>query len=359
MTEKKSKRKRIIIIIIVAVLIALGIFVTNRITTRMRIVDDSAQNAASSFELEYTVRKMDIGDYFEIVGNVQAPVTEVKSFVSGRVTQLYCEEGDSISKGATIASVDDLEYRLNYLKAKSDYENALYDASKMIEQKEIQLEIAKRNLEYTVITSPVSGLIETISVAEMANVNSNGAVCSIVEDASMNVTGYIDEVDLKKIKEGQKVVFNFIPLGITAVGKVDKIGKVANSTGGLVVIPVEFSFNEDPREKGIIPGLSCNVQIVLMEKPGAVVIPINALRRDEEGAFVYVRSEKNDGGNEKLRVETGSMTDNMVEITDGLTEGQKIVITPSNDVLNTFSSGANSLRIGNMGNTGNVVRSRP
>jgi len=354
--EKRRSKKKIVILVIVAVVIVFVVLAINRVYNVRNTVGNITQDGATAFELEYTVRKMDIGDYFEIVGNVEAPVTDVKSFVSGRIVELNCEEGDLITHGATIALIDDLEYRLNYLKAKSDYDNALYDASKLLEQKEIQLEIAERNLEYTVIKSPVSGVIKTVSVSENSNVNSNGVVCSVVEDALMKVSGYIDEVDLKSIKEGQKVIFNFIPLDITVEGKVSKIGKVANSSGGLVVIPVEFSFNSDPRIKGVIPGLSCNVEIVLMEKPGALVIPVNALQRDKEGTFVYVRSETKEGRKEKLMVKTGTITDNVVEITEGLSEGQIIIIVPSSSVLSTFSENGNSLRLGTMGN---VNRSRP
>jgi multidrug efflux pump subunit AcrA (membrane-fusion protein) len=163
----------------------------------------------------------------------------------------------------------------------------------------------------------------------------------------------LDEVDLQKVRVGQKVLFEFSSFGLEFEGKVEKISKVANSESGIVVIPTEFSFIVDPRSKGIITGLTCDVKIVLMEKADALFIPINAVKRDQKGTYVLVKGEK-EGETVPVYIKTGASSSNTIEVTEGLQEGQKIVITPSAAVLNTFSTQGQQggLDLGMMGGGG-------
>jgi multidrug efflux pump subunit AcrA (membrane-fusion protein) len=351
MAKKKNIRKIIIRLSIIAAIL-IGIFVVwNVFFNKPATVRQNS--AAAMFQLEYTVKKSSLADYLEIIGTVDAPVYDVVSLVSGVVNSLPIEEGDRVTKDATLAMVDDLQYRLNYLEAKVDYENAIYETASTQEQTLLQFRIAEKNLAHTVIKSPAAGIISEVAIKEGDSVGQSGSVCTLVQDDEIFVQGYLDEVDLQKVRVGQKVLFEFSSFGLEFEGKVEKISKVANSESGIVVIPTEFSFNTDPRSKGIITGLTCDVKIVLMEKANALFVPINAVKKDQKGTYVLVKGEK-EGETVPVYIKTGASSSNTIEVTEGLQEGQKIVITPSAAVLNTFStqSQQGGLDLGMMGGGG-------
>jgi len=349
--QKRHKRGRILLFLLIAIVAA---FILVWFVFFNKPSGRNQANASSIFQLEYTVRRSSVADYLEIVGTVDAPVYQVVSSVSGALKILDIQEGDRVSKDATVAVLDDIQYRLNYLEARVDYENALYDSPLSLEQKQLQFIIAERNLKNTTVRSPVAGIVTEVSAREGANVSQNGAICTIVEDDALFVQGFLDEVDIQKVRAGQKVLFEFKSFGLTYEGKIARISKIANSESGIVVIPAVFSFNDDPRKKGIIPGLTCTVKIVLLEKSDALFIPTNALKRDQKGTYVLVKGEK-EGETLPTYIKTGVSTTNSVEVLEGLQEGQKVIIAPSSAVLNTFSpqtqqgGGLNLNMIGGLG----------
>lgn len=334
MKEKKKRTKIYLWILVLAAIVGCSFMAWKFIFTKKPEV---ATDDAAKFQLEYTIKKSNLSDYLEIVGNVEAPIYEIRSLVSGIAKTVDVQNGVRVTKGATLASIEDLEYRLSYLKAKGDYENSLYEITMQQQQMLIQYEIAQQNLTETVILSPVSGVVADLAVKVRSSIGQNGIICSLVEDEQMYVNGFLDEVDLQKVKEGQKVIFEFTSFNLQLEGKVGEISKTANTTSGIVVIPVEFNFLNDPRQKGIIPGLSCTVRIVLLEKANAIAIPTNAVSRDQTGSYVQVKGEK-EGDIQKVYVKTGVTSANSVEVTEGLSVGQKIIISASSAVLSRFST---------------------
>ena len=292
-----------------------------------------------NISMKYTVTRTDIGDSLEVTGSVTASERKVYGRVSGEIKQLFVEENQSITKGATIAIIDSKQYELNYLQAQSAYDNSLGEAPKTVEEKKLSLDLAREDLEHTVITSPVSGFIGSVSYMENDVISSNSVVCTVVEDNEMYVEASVDEVDLTKIKVGQKVQFLFEPLdNLILHGEISEISPIANSSGGIVVIPIEFKFDESPKGTGVIPGLTCTVDIYLMENTDIIAVPILAVQEDEKGSYVMVDNQSNTRGGtdgsaastqgEKRYVTVGQSTEQYVEIVEGLDEGEIIIIQP-------------------------------
>jgi|GEM_PF-363407 len=330
-----KKRTRIIIIIVIIVAAAGGWYF-------LRIRNQQQSETTSqlpNISMKYTVTRTDIGDSLEVTGSVTASERKVYGRVSGEIKQLFVEENQSITKGATIAIIDSKQYELNYLQAQSAYDNSLGEAPKTVEEKKLSLDLAREDLEHTVITSPVSGFIGSVSYMENDVISSNSVVCTVVEDNEMYVEASVDEVDLTKIKVGQKVQFLFEPLdNMILHGEISEISPIANSSGGIVVIPIEFKFDESPKGTGVIPGLTCTVDIYLMENTDIIAVPILAVQEDEKGSYVMVDNQSNTRGGtdgsaastqgEKRYVTVGQSTEQYVEIVEGLDEGEIIIIQP-------------------------------
>ncbi len=334
----KKRIKGFIWLFIIIVLITL-------VFTFLRIRADrkaAQEKALPNINMEYTVTRTDIGDSLEVMGTVNAPERSVYGKISGEIEELFVEENQTIEKDATIAVIDSTQYKLNYLQAKTAYENSLGGAPKTVEERQLSLQIAEENLKNTVIKSPVSGFIKAVPIHEGDQISPNSVMCAIVEDQNMYVESSIDEVDLKKVKVGQKVQFVFEPLDALKVkGQVREISPIAQSSSGIVVIPIEFSFNELPKDKGVIPGLTCSVNILLMERTNIIVVPVLAVKEDENGSYCFVKPEnvgnennrKDQAPGEKRYIQIGEITENYVEIVDGLEEGEVVIIQSDEDRL--------------------------
>lgn len=329
----KKRNKTIIWIIVIAVVVVGGLYLL-----RMRQEQAAAQaNQLPDITMEYTVRRSDIGDYLEVMGTVDAPERKVYGRISGEINAFFIEENDEITEGATLAIIDSTEYELKALQAQTAYDNAVGGAPKTVEEKKLSLDIALEDLENTVITSPVSGFIYSTTLKENDLISANTVICTIVEDDKMYVEASVDEVDLTKIKVGQKVQFLFESLGnLKLNGEISEISPIADTSGGIVVIPVEFSFDNSPKGTGVIPGLTCSANILLMSNTDVITVPVLAVSRDKDGSYVMVDNGKEtvseDGKTttrgEKRYITIGETTDQLMEVVDGLEEGEVILIQP-------------------------------
>jgi HlyD family secretion protein/macrolide-specific efflux system membrane fusion protein len=73
----------------------------------------------------------------------------------------------------------------------------------------------------------------------------------------------------------------------------------------------------------LLPGMTAQVEVTTSDKPGAIAIPIAALKTNAKGAYVILAQP--DGSKVEQPVTTGIYSDEYVEIVDGLSEGDEIV----------------------------------
>jgi multidrug efflux pump subunit AcrA (membrane-fusion protein) len=74
----------------------------------------------------------------------------------------------------------------------------------------------------------------------------------------------------------------------------------------------------------LLPGMTCKVAFTGIEKKVAAAVPKSAVFSDPTSKFVYV--QKKDGSNEKRIVKTGESDDSLIEITEGVSEGDKVLL---------------------------------
>jgi len=273
--------------------------------------------------LTYTVKKENMGDFLSLIGQVNAETQSVFAKTSGEIIDLYVQKGQRVKAGEVLAKVDDSQYQLQYLKALNTYNNSFGQAPAIVKENKLSMEIAKKDLDDTEIKAPISGIIENIKVATGDMVGKNSILATIVDDSNMKVDANIDEIDLSKVKVGQKAEIVFDQLNNAQIsGHVSFINPSAVNSGGLTVIPIELSFDKDPRSYGVINGIDCTVKISLMNG-NVIAVPNIAIQRDEKGEYVLV---KTDSGYKKTYVKIGQQTANMSEILSGLKEGDILII---------------------------------
>jgi multidrug efflux pump subunit AcrA (membrane-fusion protein) len=325
-------KKTIIWIIVIAAIITSVIVVNHIIRNRKsealktdsNVQTISLQNGNPT--LDFVVKRREMGDSISLIGNVEAKIRNVKPKVSGEITQLYVKEGDTVKEGEILAKIDDTQYRYQYLHALNAYNNSLTGASSLIEETKLSLKIAKENLDNTEIKSPIAGTIKDINVSVGDTVGQNSNMLTIVNNSDLKIDANINEIDLPKVKVGEKVRVVFDKLNnVTMNGHISFISPSAVNSGGLTVIPIEVSLDESPSKYGIINGLNCTVDISLMKSRNIIAIPNIAIKYDKKGTYVFVKDKDNKVAN-KVYIKVGQKTQKMSEVISGLKEGDVVVI---------------------------------
>lgn len=150
-------------------------------------------------------------------------------------------------------------------------------ASATVARKKADLDAAKLQLSYTVITAPIDGFVgeRNLSVGDL--VNANQVVASIVLKQKMWVTANFKETQVDRIKEGQQVIISVDALddkkftgkvvGFSpATGAKFSMVEPDNSTGNFVKItqriPVKIDFEASAKElEAVKPGMNVTVEI--------------------------------------------------------------------------------------------------
>jgi membrane fusion protein (multidrug efflux system) len=153
-------------------------------------------------------------------------------------------------------------------------------ANSNIEQKQVDVDAAKLNLSYTVITAQQDGLVSKINVQPGQFVQAGQSLFAVVHSSSVWVVANFKETQINKMKEGQKVtvtadafpkhtfqatVSSFSP----ATGATFALLPPDNATGNFVKVvqrlpvKIEFTDSSDTLVNKLRPGLNVSVDVHL------------------------------------------------------------------------------------------------
>lgn len=194
-----------------------------------------------------------------------------------------------------------------------------------IRQAEIVLKMAQKEYRDSQLFAPIEGLITFIHGQVGENITlTETALKSFITIQSDNliVKANVPETDVLKVKKGDEVIMTIDAFDFTEKfsGEVVYINPAETIIQGVVYYGIETAFTiEDERIKS---GMTANLDIITEKKTNILKIPIRALRY--EGAERYVEILKNRQP-ERVTVTTGIESDQYIEITSGLKEGDKVI----------------------------------
>ena len=256
-----------------------------------------------------------------------------------------------------------IEENANWLAAEAAYKNQ----SNVIAQSQAALNNAWLSYQLTsgTITAPTNGTVGDLIITKGMQVGSsnttagsstntsNQSVASISTGESTAVTVSVAEVDVTKIKVGQRATITFDALpNKTFTGKVMGINTTGSVSSGVTTYPAVIEL--DSASKDIFPNMSATASIITKVDDNVLLVPSSAVQTT--GTSSTVKILKN-GKAFTVSVEIGDSSDSQTVITSGLSEGDMVVTsTTSNASIQTTSSPfSGGLRIGNFGG-GTAVR---
>ena len=161
--------------------------------------------------------------------------------------------------------------------------------------------------------------------------NSSGSVAAdgetklltLSSDTSMKLTVSVDETSILSVQVGQQAQITVSTIGEEVFsGAVTAVERSAESSYGITSYKVEITLDKDAR---MLPGMTAKALIRIEGVDNALLIPEKALRQTRDSSYVYTTYDPATGtlGGETAVI-PGLSGGGMVEITEGLTEGQTI-----------------------------------
>ena len=193
-----------------------------------------------------------------------------------------------------------------------------------VRQAELAVQQAQIDLDNNTLVAPFDGTVAAITgnPGEPAPSGTTGFL-TLVDPSAVRVDVTVDETDVAKVAVGKPaaVTFDALP-GRPFRGKVISVAPSGTLSQGVVTYPV--SIDIDTRKQSLPGGLTASATITIDEKNDVLVVPLRAVHRQGRDQVVDLVGE--DGKSTARLVKTGVQNEQLVEITDGLNEGEQILV---------------------------------
>jgi len=286
----KGKRVILILVLLVVGLVAYRVV---RYNVAKRNIKKSLEEKITPVKI-VPAGKGNIEEIISLSGDIRGlREVDVYTRVSGKLIKKIKEEGESVRKGEVVALIDRDEPALGFTKAE-----------------------VKAPIKGTVIRYYVDIGDSVIPQEPMPQ----EPVLNIAYMDKVKIVVNVGEKDISKLRKGEKVRVSVDAYpGESFLGRVMRVAPAVDPRSRKVKVELEIE-NKDHRLK---PGMFADVEIIYEEHKNVLVVPrIAVLEREERKVLFTVEDDR-----AKLReVKTGVSDEEKIEIVEGLTEGESVVI---------------------------------
>jgi len=273
---------------------------------------------------------------------------ELISKIAGSIEEVLVQEGDSVQEGDIIAKIESDDYRIALERAKAAYKLAKADFERdksvyakgaiptaELDARETNMQTAKADLDNATllynrctIKAPISGVIRSLDAKVGLYLGIGDPIGRILQIDKVKAVIGIPESDITAVRNLPTVDLTIQALDdLQIIGKNYFVSSSPETAARLYRIELEI----DNPDHHILPGMFVRANIIKQSREDALSIPFYSIisRNDEQYVFIEL-----DGVVRKQHVQTGIMEQWMVEITDGLQSGDRIVVEGHRDVEN-------------------------
>jgi len=288
-----------------------------------------------------SVKMRKMTDTFEAVGTIEA-VEEITivSEIDAVIKNLPFKEGSFVKEGDLVVQLDDSQLSAEFARAEALFiqSQSSYNRVKILSEKDLStgqelddafalLKVAEANLEYararldkTKITVPFNGIIGTRKVSVGAFVRAGQVITELANLNNVRVLFSVPEKYLADLKTNAPIViYSSVYPGYEVEGKIIAIEPILNSETRNVRV---VGFVKNPGQK-FRSGMSANIEVVLSERPNALIIPNQSVFANGNQTFVYVVQD--DSSVAQVPVTLGLQLSDVVEVLKGLQHGMHVV----------------------------------
>ena len=304
----------------------------------------------------------DVPYYIEAFGNLTALVdVDIKSQVTGKILEVHFKQGEKVSAGDPLFTIDPASYKADLDKAKASVAVAEVDlklkkdtlernrplvAKALVSQQDFEkfetdadmaaaqlnldkanLELAQINLDYCAIKSPVNGYIGKILVnaGNIVPANTGPVLANVKAIDTLYVDFTVTDKDLEKVRramasgtlkvevrlpDDDKNIYN---------GELKVVENSIDNTTGTIFLRAIV-----PNQNNLLwAGQFVYIKLILGTEKNAILIPYQAVQLGQKGAVAFVIMP---GNKTDLRIlKTGSRQGDDIVVEDGIKAGEKVV----------------------------------
>ena len=315
----------------------------------------SGKEEATQYETRPTVAVQtpvtgDITLYTELTGTVE-PVSRasVMPKISGEILEVNFQAGDTVQAGQVLCKIDSDALRTMELQMQSASVAAdtaarelarlqpLFDGGFVSQQQfqqaqdaatsaRLAYETAKTQydlqMEYTTVTAPIGGVIESRGIELHDHVSPSAPICVISGGDQLQVNFGVTEKVMKNMNVGDALTVE--KNGSTYEGNLTEIGAMVNASG---LYDAKAAVSQGA---SLTNGAKVKLTVVMDRAEGAMTVPVDAVNYDNGNAFVYCYE---DGTAKKTMVEAGIYDSQNMEIISGLEADSQVIVTWSNELV--------------------------
>ncbi len=264
-----------------------------------------------------------------VMGTAQSVIASV---LQGKISSIRVNEGDRVGRNQVLLTVSP-EYISNMTGAEEKYEllKKQYERMKKLHEEggvsqsdldevKMQYESVKSQVTDTktqrIIRSPFSGRVLQIYERPNSKVNPRDKLIKVGKVSEVRIDMRINETRIKRFSSGQKCFV--VSKGDTVTGSIERVAAGGNSMTHAFRVTSLF----DNSEGHLSPGMYSTVGVVVEDMDSVITVPEICIKKLEGSEFVYVAEN---GRAHKRVIETGGRSGGMIEISDGLSSGDKVI----------------------------------
>lgn len=258
----------------------------------------------------------------------------------GVVSQVYVTEGAQVTKGQVLAQIDNsvIVRNIESMKAQLELATAVYERQKNLWDQKIGTEVqflqAKTNKEslekqlasvqeqneQTRIKSPISGVVDEVTVKAGENIAPGMPAFRVVNATDLKLLASISEAYVTNIKKGNKVIVSIPELKKEIEARVTFVARNIDLLSRTFNVEVKL-----PSQADLRPNMTATVKVVFQTDPSALVVPVNVIQQINNEKVVYIAEAKGKQTVARRKVVTvDGVYGNLAQV-KGLNAGDKLI----------------------------------
>ena len=290
-----EEKKRTGIIILGAVVVTVLAIFLIKVTNKKDSKEMMGRGRGPGGTTVVTVRSQEanvqtLKDYVLTNGEVESQsAVEVYPSMSGKISSVNVMLGSHVNKGDVIAYVDPSEPGSNYAKSP--------------------------------VIAPISGSIVSTPSKVGSKVSTTTAVTMIGDIENLQISASVPERYVAELKTGLKAQIGLEAYpGVIFNATVSRVSPVVDKTSRTKEIILNF----DKKDSRVNAGMFAKVKLFTSEYKGNLVVPKDSLVQDDDNSYLFVVND--DYTVSKRTVKLGNSVDTLIQVTDNLMPGERVVI---------------------------------
>jgi multidrug efflux system membrane fusion protein len=328
---RRGGRRRLFIVGLIILLIIAFIYWrihANNVATQQAAAKQAAAAGRPTPVQTSPVQQKTVPVFLQALGTVTAYNTvTLQTRVDGQLLEVNFREGQAVHKGQLLLEIDPRPYQaaldqavgtlakdeanLKNMQAEAERYTSLYEAgvvSKEQQQLEVSnqgqaagsikadqaaIEAARVNLGYTRIYSPIDGVVglRQVDPGNIVNTTSTNGLVVITQIHPIAIIFTLPEDQIPQVQQAMKggkklsvEVYDRSDAHKIATGTLLTIDNQIDTTTGTAKLKAVF----DNSDGSLFPNEFVNVQLILSERPNALVVPTSAVETGSNGDYVFV-----------------------------------------------------------------------